>query len=179
MTIDLQPVLENERLTILPLEEKDFADLYQVASDPEIWEQHPNKNRWKKEVFKVFFEGAIESKGAFKVIDRGTGIIIGSTRFYDYKEEDHSILIGYTFYAKAYLGKGVNLLVKKLMLDYIFLSVAKVYFHIGAENIRSQIAISRLNAEKVDEQIVAYHGELPMHNFVYKVERSDWQKTKS
>ena len=178
MSIDLQPILENERLTIQPLEEMDFDALYQVASDPEIWEQHPNKSRWQKDVFKVFFEGAIESKAAFKVIDRVTGAVIGSTRYYDYNEEENSILIGYTFYAKAYWGKGVNLLVKKLMLDYIFQFVTKVYFHIGAQNSRSQIAISRLNAEKVDEQVVTYYGELPMLNFVYKIESRDWQKTK-
>jgi RimJ/RimL family protein N-acetyltransferase len=177
MSIDLQPILENDLLTILPLEEMDFDALYQVASDPEIWEQHPNKNRWQKEVFKVFFEGAIASRAAFKVIDRATGAVIGSTRFYDYNADDNSILIGYTFYAKSSWGKGVNGQVKKLMLDYIFQFVTKVYFHIGAENMRSQIAISRLNAEKVDEQVVTYYGELPMHNFVYKIESRDWQKT--
>ena len=177
MRIDLQPVLENDSLAILPLAEKDFDDLYKVASDPEIWEQLPNKNRWQKEVFKVFFEGALASKTAFKVVDRVTGEIIGSTRFYDYKKNDKSILIGYTFYAKAFWGKGVNLLVKKMMLDYIFQFCIKVCFQIGAENIRSQTAIGRLNAVKVDEMVVVYFGELPMLNFVYQIEREDWYNT--
>jgi RimJ/RimL family protein N-acetyltransferase len=175
MRFNIQPNLENEKLAISPLEEKDFEALYTVASDPEIWAQHPNKNRWQKEVFQVFFEGALQSKAAFKIIDKETQSIVGSTRFYDYKEEDDSILIGYTFYAKAYWGNGVNLAVKEMMLNYIFQFVTQVFFHVGAENIRSQIAITRLNAVKVDELVVAYFGESPKHNFVYRIEKKDWQ----
>jgi len=172
MVFNIQPILENNELTLSPLEDKDFDALYQVASDPKIWEQHPNKNRWEKGVFKVFFEGAMQSKGAFKIIDKKTGSIMGSTRFY---KDNDSLFIGYTFYATAYWGKGINTVVKKMMLDYIFQFVSDVYFHIGAENIRSQIAISRLNAQKVDEQEVTYYGEAPKLNFVYRITKAEWK----
>lgn len=98
MTLNLQPILENNLCILYPLEQNDFDALYQAASDPEIWLQHPNKDRWKKEVFEIFFEGAIKSKGAFKITEKQNGKIIGSTRFYDFNKEDHSIFIGYTFY---------------------------------------------------------------------------------
>lgn len=171
MNFSIQPILENDKVILQPLQENDFDELYTAASKPEIWEQHPNKDRWKKEVFKVFFDGAMQSKGAFKIVDKENGAAIGSTRFYDYNKEDNSILIGYTFYAKEYWGKGINLLVKKLMLDYIFQYVSKVYFHIGADNIRSQIAISRIGAIKAAEQEVAYFGEASKLNFVYIIEK--------
>lgn len=171
MTFNLQPILENDLCILYPLEEKDFDALYEVASDPKIWEQHPNKDRWKKEVFEKFFEGAIKSRGAFKIIDKQTEKVIGSTRFYDYSETDDSIFIGYTFYAVSCWGKGFNQSVKNTMLDYVFDYVSKVKFHIGSENIRSQIAISRLNAEKIDEEVVAYFGESPKLNFVYQIEK--------
>ncbi len=171
MTFNLQPILENDFCVLYPLEEKDFDALYEVASDPKIWEQHPNKDRWKKEVFEKFFEGAIKSRGAFKIIDKQTEKVIGSTRFYDYSETDDSIFIGYTFYAVSCWGKGFNQSVKNTMLDYVFDYVSKVKFHIGSENIRSQIAISRLNAEKIDEEVVAYFGESPKLNFVYQIEK--------
>lgn len=51
MNFSIQPQLANERVTLLPLKESDFKELYAVASDPKIWEQHPSKDRWKKEVF--------------------------------------------------------------------------------------------------------------------------------
>jgi RimJ/RimL family protein N-acetyltransferase len=174
MNFDIQPVLENDKVILYPLQEGDFEALYAVASDPKIWEQHPNKDRWKKDVFRTFFEGAIQSKGAFKIIDKSTNTIAGSTRIYDYNEQDNSVFIGYTFYATAYWGKGVNYSVKALMLDYLFQFVSQVYFQIGANNIRSQIAIGRLGAKKVGEQEIAYFGELPKLNYVYSIEKEEW-----
>lgn len=176
MEFNIQPILENEKVILYPLQEKDFELLYNAASDPKVWEQHPTKDRWKKEVFKTFFDGAMLSKGAFKIVDKATGNTIGSTRFYDYNEHDSSIFIGYTFYNVASWGKGYNPLVKATMLDYIFQFVSKVYFHIGDDNIRSQIAIGRLGAEKIAEQEVTYFGEAPRLNFVYEIGKQKWQK---
>ncbi len=170
----IQSKLENDKVVLYPLEEHDFEDLYTVASDPKIWEQHPNKDRWKKEVFKVFFEGAIKSKGAFKIIDKSNNHAIGSTRFYDYNQQENSILIGYTFYATRCWGKGFNTTVKTLMLDYIFQFVSIVYFHIGAENVRSQLAINRLGTTKIDEQQVTYFGEQSKLNYVYRLTKEEW-----
>lgn len=176
MEINLQSILENEKAILYPLKEQDFDALYAVAADPGIWEQHPTRDRWKKEVFKVFFEGAVQSKGAFKIVDKATGSIIGSTRFYDHNDQENSIFIGYTFYAVAYWGLGMNRMVKATMLDYIFPFVSNVYFHIGAGNTRSQIAIGRIGAEKIAEQEVRYFGEVPQLNFVYGISKQKWQK---
>ncbi|WP_258930499.1 hypothetical protein [Flavobacterium oreochromis] len=53
--MNLQPQLENDTILLLPLEEEDFDALYFIASDPLIWEQHPQSNRYKIEIFKLFF----------------------------------------------------------------------------------------------------------------------------
>jgi len=174
MHFNIQPVLENEKAVLDPLQETDFEALYAVASDPAIWQQHPNKDRWKKEIFRTFFEGALLSKGAFKIVDKATGNIIGSSRFYDYNEAENSIFIGYTFYAKSCWGKGFNPSVKTMMLDYVFQFVSKVYLHIGAGNIRSQVAIERLGAVKIAEEEIAYFGEASRLNFVYAIHKDQW-----
>ncbi len=179
MNFDIQPLLENDKAILIPLQECDFEDLYAVAANPKVWEQHPNKDRWKKDVFRTFFEGAIQSKGAFKIVDKSTGKIAGSTRIYDYNDQDDSILIGYTFYGTEYWGKGLNHSVKVLMLDYLFQFVSHVGFQIGADNVRSQIAISRLGAKKVGEQEVAYFGELPKLNYIYQIEKDEWLANKT
>jgi RimJ/RimL family protein N-acetyltransferase len=170
----LQPVLENDTLRLLPLLSSDFADLYAVAADPAVWAQHPNPDRWQRPVFATFFDGALQSQGAFKVVDKATGATLGSTRLYDYNPQDSSVFIGYTFYGTASWGKGINPAAKALLLDYAFQFVDTVRFHIGAGNVRSQVAIQRLGAVKVAEQEVTYFGEQPKLNFVYEVTRQAW-----
>lgn len=178
MKIDLQPTLENDKVILRPLHFADFEDLFKTASDPKIWEQHPNKDRWKREVFSVFFAGAMESGGAFKILDKSTDEVAGSTRYYNYCKKEDSIFIGYTFYAVKYWGKGINHQVKVLMLDYIFSFVSKVFFHVGVTNIRSQIAVARLGATKIKEEEVIYHGELPRLNNVYLLTKENWTSFK-
>jgi RimJ/RimL family protein N-acetyltransferase len=148
-----------------------FNELYAAASDPLIWEQHPNPNRYQKEVFESFFEGALESGGAFIVRDVDSGMALGSSRFYDYKPLNNEIKIGYTFYTRDCWGKGINKQVKTLMLNYAFIYIEKVIFHIGAQNIRSQMAIEKLGAKKVSEEMVAYYNEPDRLNFVYEILR--------
>ncbi|GGC18721.1 putative acetyltransferase [Parapedobacter defluvii] len=170
-TIPIQ--LENDRTLLLPLQESDFGTLYAVASDPKIWEQHPQPDRWKEDVFRLFFEGALQSQGAFKVIDKDTGAVAGSTRFYDYDAPNRSLFIGYTFYAVRYWGNGLNASVKELMLDYAFQSVDTVYLHVGASNFRSQKAVEKLGAQKVAEECVAYQEGTPKWNLRYQIQKGN------
>ncbi|MNR68758.1 hypothetical protein D3C85_1935200 [compost metagenome] len=58
-----------------------------------------------------------------------------------------------------------------MMLEYAFKDVNKVQFHIGAENYRSQKAIEKLGAVKVEEIEVAYYNEPSRHNFVYEIKK--------
>lgn len=169
--INWQPeILENDILKIVPLFETDFEDLFKVASDPLIWEQHPTKDRYKREVFKPYFDGAISGKAAFKIIDKLTNQLIGSTRFYDYKPETRSIAIGYTFLAKAYWGSAYNKSSKMLLIEYAFQFVDNIYFHIGATNIRSQMAIEKIGAVKVSEVDFDYYGKKLLH-FEYLISK--------
>jgi RimJ/RimL family protein N-acetyltransferase len=173
MNFNLQPEnLQNESVKLVPLQENDFEALYQVASDPLIWEQHPNKLRYQRDVFQNYFDGAIQSQGAFFIREATTNEPIGSTRFYDYNENDNSVLIGYTFIGRKFWGKEYNKALKILMLDYAFQSVDNVYFHIGAQNIRSQKAIEKIGAIKVDEFEVTYYGEDSKLNFIYVINKN-------
>lgn len=178
MNFNIQPVLENDKVRLIPLQPSDFEALYQTAADPKIWEQHPTPDRWKREVFSKFFEGAIESKGAFKIIDRKSGDIAGSTRFYAYDETAQNIRIGYTFYATRFWGTGLNPLVKDLMMDYAFQYVNSILLEVGSNNRRSQIAVERLGAIKIKEEMVAYYGEEPKLNFVYEITKEIFQRHK-
>lgn len=175
MDLDLQSnSIKNDFITLIPLKKDDFERLYQVASDPLIWEQHPNKNRYQKEVFESFFSFAIESKGAFIIIDTKTDEVIGSSRFYDYDKVNKTIVIGYTFLAKKYWGKSYNKILKSLMINHAFKYVDTIIFHIGAKNIRSQKSIEKIGAIKFSEQEFAYLGEQQNLNYFYRITKESW-----
>ncbi len=169
--MDLQPQLSNDLIRIVPIQSTDFEKLYAVACDPLIWEQHPNKDRYKREVFENFFNGALESKGAFLVYDTAANEVIGSSRFYDFNETEKVVTIGYTFLARSHWGTKYNRALKAVMLNYAFQFTDKVRFEIGSQNIRSQTAIERLGAKKIDEQIIAYYGEPEKLNFIYEIKQ--------
>jgi len=171
----LQPILTNDLVRMVPLRPEHFEELYAVASDPLVWEQHPNPDRYKREVFENYFKGAIESEGAFLIRENSTNNVIGSTRFYDPDSEKSEIKIGYTFFGRSSWGKGHNQAVKKLMLDHAFTFVENVIFHVGENNIRSRIAMERLGAELINMEEVAYYGEPPKINCVFRMSRSAWQ----
>lgn len=172
MTFNIQPTyLQNQFVKLVPLQENDFEELYSVANDELLWEQHPNKLRYQKPVFQNFFEGAMQSKGAFFIRETSTNEPIGSSRFYDYNPETNSILIGYTFIGRKFWGKGYNKAIKKLMMDYAFQYVDTIYFHIGAFNIRSQKALEKIGGEKIDEFEVEYFGEESKLNYIYQIKK--------
>jgi RimJ/RimL family protein N-acetyltransferase len=144
MSFDLQPNLEGELLRLRPLRPEDFHVLFAVASDPLIWEQHPNSDRYKEDVFKGFFREALESGGALIAIDANDGRVIGSSRFHGYDSEKSEIEIGWTFLARSRWGGIYNREMKQLMLRHAFGFVNSVIFLVGPQNVRSQRAMKKI-----------------------------------
>ena len=140
MSFDLQANLKGELVELRPITPDDWDELFAVASDPLIWEQHPESDRYKEDVFRVYFQGALQCGGAFVIIDKKSGRIVGSTRFFGYSSEKSEIEIGWTFLARNYWGGRYNREIKDLMLDHAFQFVENVIFLIGENNIRSQKA---------------------------------------
>jgi N-acetyltransferase len=141
---DLQPVLRGEILWLRPLRFEDFAELYGVASDPLIWEQHPVSDRYKKNVFEGFFREALESGGALIAIDSRIDKVIGSSRFFGFDPVKSEVEIGWTFLARSHWGGIYNREMKRLMLGHAFRFVENVVFLVGPQNVRSQKAVEKI-----------------------------------
>lgn len=170
--MNLQPThLKNDLVWLEPLNQVHFDELYLVASDPMIWEQHPNPDRYKLDAFTNYFKGAMESGGAFIIRDALSGQALGSSRYCAYDAANKEIQIGYTFFAKSCWGRSINKEVKTLMLGHAFNYVDKVAFYVGANNIRSQKAMERIGGIKVREEVVAYFGEPDRLNFRYEINK--------
>ena len=143
-TFELQPHLVGDLIEVRPLQPEDWESLFAVASDPLIWEQHPDQDRYQEEVFREFFREALESGGAVVVIDRTTQEIIGSSRYFGFDPAKREIEIGWTFLARSYWGGKYNGELKRLMLDHAFRFVESVLFLIGPANTRSRKAVERI-----------------------------------
>lgn len=147
MDFDLQPTLHGTRIDLRPLRPDDFDALHRAASDPLIWEQHPESDRWKPEVFQRYFDGALDSKGALVVVDRDSGRIIGSSRYCNLTRDE--VEIGWTFLERAFWGGAVNAEMKSLMLAHAFRFVERVVFVVGENNWRSRKAVEKIGGRLI------------------------------
>jgi N-acetyltransferase len=167
MPFDLQPTLKSELLELRPLLPDDFEELFAVASDPLIWEQHPNSDRYKPDVFRKFFDEALQSGGALIAVDRKANRVIGSSRFHGYDLERSEIEIGWTFLARSHWGGAYNGEMKRLMLSHAFKFVDNVIFIIGANNLRSQRAVEKIGGVRAGARIDPDGRE----SFIFRITR--------
>ena len=146
MQFDLQPTLRGKLIDVRPLRPGDWDALFHAAGDPLIWQQHPESDRYTQPVFQRFFQGALDSKGAFAVIERKSGKIIGSSRYCNLKPAESEVEIGFTFLERKFWGGAYNGELKSLMLEHAFKFVERVVFVVGENNLRSQKALEKIGA---------------------------------
>ena len=171
MSFDLQPTLKGRLVSLRPMRFDDFDAVYEAAADPLIWEQHPEPLRYRREVFQKFLDGAMESGGAFVVIDLESSKIVGSSRFYNYSAERQEVAIGYTFLVREYWGRGYNHEMKTLMIEHAFRFVERVFFEVGTNNRRSQKALQNIGATLCGTaNLSALDGTLNPH-LVFEIKR--------
>jgi RimJ/RimL family protein N-acetyltransferase len=149
---DRQPHLVGDLVELRPLAPEDWDGLFAVAADPKIWEQHPQANRYQPDVFRTFFQDALDSGGALVAIDRLTQRIIGSSRFVWYDKPNRTIEIGWTFLARAHWGGRYNGEMKRLMIEHALRFADRIVFVIGPDNLRSRKAIERIGATLTDRR---------------------------
>ncbi len=165
MPFDFQPILKGEILELRPLRAEDFDDLFAVAADPLIWQQHPASDRCQEEQFQNFFREGLDSGGALIASDTATGRIIGSSRFHGYSAERSEVEIGWTFLARSHWGGRYNGEMKRLMLQHAFQYVDSVVFLVGPHNRRSQRAVEKIGGVHVGTRPDARGRE----SFVYQI----------
>lgn len=141
---DFQPTLRGSLLCLRPLRADDLAGLHAAAADPLVWEQHPERDRYREHVFRPYFEGLLRSQEALVAIDRTSGEIVGMSRFHGYAAERSEVEIGWTFLARSRWGGAYNRELKALMLTHAFRFVSSVVFLVAPENVRSRRAVEKI-----------------------------------
>jgi len=171
MHFELQPTLTGKLIELRPLKPEHFDALFAAASDPLIWEQHPEPDRYTRPIFQRYFDGGLQSGGAFVVVDRETGRIIGSSRYHDLKPEESQVEIGFTFLERKYWGGDYNGEMKRLMLDHAFKFVKRVVFVVGESNLRSRKAMEKIGGKLFDTVERPGSKGTIMRNVIFAIER--------
>ena len=164
-----QPTLRGEHVQLRPIRADDRDALHAAAADPLVWEQHSERNRHERPVFERFFAGALACGGGLVALD-AAGHVIGSSRYYDWDPSDRSVVIGYTFLARAHWGTGANREMKRLMLDHAFRWAKTAWFHVSPGNVRSQRALERIGA-RLDRQQDVSVGGVMSPRMIYRIDR--------
>lgn len=145
---DPQPTLMSQTLLVRPMQANDFEDLFAAASDPLIWEQHPSPLRYRRDVFDAeIFQPGLNSGCALTVLDKASGAIIGSSRYYDIDPAQHELAIGYTFLVRSHWGGSTNGELKRLMIEHAFGWANRVWLHVGENNRRSRKAVEKIGGK--------------------------------
>jgi RimJ/RimL family protein N-acetyltransferase len=147
--VNRQPTVTGDLVEVRPLRADDFDELYAVAADRLLWEQHPEPDRWREDVFRVYFDDHLASGGALAIVEVATGKLIGTTRYDNYDTERDEVEIGWTFLARPYWGGTYNADLKRIMLEHAFRYVDTVVFLVGEQNLRSRRAVEKIGAVEV------------------------------
>jgi RimJ/RimL family protein N-acetyltransferase len=172
---DFQPTLTGPTIIVRPVSADDWTDLFAAASDPEIWRVHPVPDRYTEASFRKYFDGAVSSKMAFAFVDRATGRLVGSSRYYGYDPELSEIEIGWTFLARSHWGGRANREVKRLMLDHALTFADTVVFWVGDQNWRSQGAMTKIGGIKRKGLFVReMSGDTPY--FIFEITKARYEQ---
>jgi RimJ/RimL family protein N-acetyltransferase len=169
MPFDRQPTLQGPTLGIRPLQDSDRDAFLAVASDPLIWEEHPESDRAEPDKAQRFFDDALASGGAV-VVTMETGEIIGSSRFEAPDEARGRVLIDHTFLARTHWTQADYTEIKRLLFDHAFTSVETVELRVGVENTRTRGAVEEFLGGVHVDTIPTPLGE----DAVYEVSREAW-----
>lgn len=177
MPFQRQPVLEGGRLTLRPLREDDREAFCTIAGDPALWALHPSHDRWQEPNLTAYFDAALARNGAFAIIDRASGHLIGSTQYgLEQAEFPGEIEIGWTFLARSEQGKGFNPEAKALMIGHALAYFERAVFQVGSENIPSRRAMAKIGAELTERTRVYERSGKSVTHVVYAFTREGFAK---
>jgi RimJ/RimL family protein N-acetyltransferase len=165
MPIDIfthNPILENERVLLRPLQADDFDNLLPFSvKEPEIW-KYGLVTAAGPENLRNYINTAVKNRDdkkeyTFIVFDKQANRYSGSTRFYDIQQPWHTAQLGYTWYGKDFQRTGLNRYCKLLLLTYVFeeWGMERLEFRADANNARSIAAMKAIGC--VVEGILRNH----------------------
>jgi RimJ/RimL family protein N-acetyltransferase len=168
---DWQPTLCNDALLLRPTRAADWWEMYSAASDPLIWTLHPVRERYREPLFRENFDEGLASGGMLTIVERGSGAIIGSSRYHGNDPVRGEVEIGWTFLVRRHWGGETNAAVKRLMLDHAFGWVDCVYSRVGATNWRSRRAMEKIGGRLREGLVMVDVRGTPQPYVVFEIRK--------
>jgi RimJ/RimL family protein N-acetyltransferase len=149
----VEPVtLRGRTVRLEPLSIDHVESLYRVGLEPELWRWIPTPVSTAEEMH-AYVATALEEQRRgvslpFAIVEQGSSLVIGSTRYANIEPSDRRIEIGWTWLTLAHQRTGANTEAKFLLLTHAFeaLGAIRVEFKTDALNEVSRRAILRLGA---------------------------------
>ncbi|HSH21425.1 MAG TPA: GNAT family N-acetyltransferase [Candidatus Caenarcaniphilales bacterium] len=179
----IEPVtLEGRHVRLEPLSLEHLPGLIEIGLDPELW-------RWtlsfiaspadmRAYVENALAEAASGAEVPFATVERGTGQVVGSTRFLAIEPRHRRLEIGYTWISRPWQRTHVNTEAKLLMLCHAFddRGALRVEFKTDSLNEQSRRALGGIGA--VEEGTLRNHmvsqGGRRRHTVYFSVTEEEW-----
>ena len=164
--MNITPItIEGQHVRLEPLTYAHDKSLVAAAADGELWSSDftvvPSP-----ETIRSYIEAALlglerKSELPFAIVQKATGLVSGTTRFYEIVPADRRAAIGYTWLARSAQRTPVNTETKLLLLRHAFehWGCVRVEFITDVLNQQSRDAILRLGAKQ--EGILRNHMIMP------------------
>lgn len=180
-------VLEGDWVKLIPLKKEHTVELWESASDENLWEHYTFRKMGSYENFVRFTEHSTKEaltgkEFTFTIIDKKTGKAVGGTSFLDIQPAARSLEIGRTWIAKYLHGSGFNAECKYLLLRFCFeeLKLIRVFFKTDSNNLRSQKAMEKIGAKyegTLRNHMIREDGTY-RHSAYYSIIESEWEEVK-
>ena len=180
----MQPItLEGRHVTLAPLTPQHEEALVVAATDGELWHSTVTIIPTRETMAEYIKEAlAAEDALPFVIINKATSRIVGTTRFYFIRPNDHTVAIGYTWLSSSAQRTAINTESKLLLLTHAFeeWQYNRVEFITDVLNEQSRAALVRLGAKQ--EGILRSHLVLPngriRDSVVYSIIKDEWPDVK-
>jgi RimJ/RimL family protein N-acetyltransferase len=189
LKIDLPFTLEGSVVRLEPIRRAHAQLFYEIAKNDleDIFRWFPYSMKTsddvEKFVAKVFEEQERGESAAFATVERGSGRVIGSTRFMNIDRVNRRVEIGSTWIAPAWQRTAVNTEAKYLMLRHAFEAWGcfRVELKTDALNQKSRNAILRIGAKEegtLRRHVLTWTGRV-RDSVYFSILDSEWPEAKA
>jgi RimJ/RimL family protein N-acetyltransferase len=182
-----QVVLKGSTVELHPLHAEHAVQLVQAAQDGELWNMKvtviPGPDTADAYVGKALDGRTAGTVMPFVIVQRETGQIVGSTRFWKIDRSNRKLEIGHTWLGQSVQRSGLNTEMKFLLLSYAFevMNCVRVQFTTDELNEKSRAAILRIGAKQ--EGIVRHERIMPdgrkRNSVRFSIIDSEWPEVKA